>query len=81
MLSLFREKLDLPIEEIHDDHLYENVSVPLTPSSDSDSDFTPQSPIFVDKIPHQKVMKNKEKPSAAKFEQKSKNFIVFTERQ
>ncbi|XP_028407981.1 tyrosine-protein phosphatase non-receptor type 12-like isoform X2 [Dendronephthya gigantea] len=70
MLSLFREKLDLPIEEIHDHHLYENVSVPRTQSSDSDSDLIPQSPISIDKTPHPKVMKKKEKPSAAKLEQK-----------
>ena len=65
MCSLFRERLDLPIDEDHDDHLYENV-VPRTPSSDSDSEMTPQSPVFFDK---------KDKVVAPKIEHKNNTGI------
>lgn len=73
MLSLFREKLDLPMEENHDGHLYENV-VPVTPNSDSDSDFTPSSPIFFDKTTHQTSNKkeNTFPFSSAKIEHRGK---------
>lgn len=73
MLSLFREKLDLPMEEEHDDHLYENV-VPMTPNSDSDSDFAPASPIFFNKTTHQTSNKKESTPSyfPTKIEHKGK---------
>ena len=64
MGSLFREKLDLPIEEEHDDHLYENV-VPLTPSSDSDSDCV-TAPSFGTEKPSHQAIKAKETSRAAK---------------
>ena len=76
MCSLFREKLDLPIEEDHDDHLYENV-VQITPSSDSDSDVTPPSPRVAEKTSPQ-TTKKKENVLPPKVEQKkSKAGMLF----
>lgn len=67
MYSLFRERLDLPIDDDHDDHLYENW-VPRTTSSDSDSDVTPSSPLFFDS---QIATNKKDNMAAAKVEQKN----------
>ena len=64
MYSLFRERLDLPIDDDHDDHLYENW-VPKTPSSDSDSD---SSPLFFNS---QIAANKKDNIGAAKIEQKN----------
>lgn len=75
ILSLFRDKLDLPIDEDHDNHLYENV-VPLTHSSDSDSDFTPPLSATIENTPRQPWGNVSDKVSAGKVEDHSKTGML-----
>ena len=75
MCCLFRDKLNLPIEEDHDDHLYENV-VLVTQGSDSDSDFTPSSSNVVDKTSHQTSKTEDTTPRKIQHKSKAGMFLL-----
>lgn len=66
MCSLFREKLNLPIEEEMESHLYENVTVACSnEDSDSDNSLSPSLAIVADPLDHKMTDRKEKFPQSA----------------